>query len=298
LTDVDRGLFHVLYADENAFDRSLAWSPDGSQLAFASNRDGSYEIYLMNGDGSSRRQLTHDSILPTHRFVWSPDGSQIAFVARPVLNSEIFVVDTRSGLSRNLTNHDSSDEMPVWSPDGSQIAFLSNRSGGQWAVHIMDSNGAYVRRVGDMTAGYKLAFDWSPNSNSIAFVSYSTGSGDIYTINADGTNLTRISDSGDLEFNPIWSPDGTQIAFMGIENSQTVIFTINADGSSRARLAAHPEPCDEHHAGLAWSHDRNQIAFGIHGDQEPGVYVMDTDGSYVNHLFYAANDKPFPVWRP
>jgi Tol biopolymer transport system component len=75
--------------DSDAFP---AWSPDGSKIAFESQRDGNYEIYTMNADGSGLTRLTYTSW--SERFlVWSPDGTKIAFESRQTGNVEVFVMN-------------------------------------------------------------------------------------------------------------------------------------------------------------------------------------------------------------
>ena len=113
---------------------SPAWSPDGNQIAFASNRDGvsyrdgDWEIFVMNADGTEVRQLTDtdskdDDLSPA----WSPDGNQIAFASNRDGDYEVFVMKAGGDRVRQLTNNDDWDWMPDWSPDGKQITFTSDR---------------------------------------------------------------------------------------------------------------------------------------------------------------------------
>jgi len=81
-----------------------AWSPEGSRLAFVSNRDFNSEIYIANGDGSAQTRLTSDPA-PDRGPAWSPDGSRIAFQSFREGQSEVYVVNVDgSGLTR-LTGH-------------------------------------------------------------------------------------------------------------------------------------------------------------------------------------------------
>jgi len=92
-----------------------AWSPDGSQIAFASNRDGNWEIYVMNADGTGLTNLTNHPG-EDRGPAWSPDGSQIAFEYYPDGNLEVFVMNADGSSLTNLTNNVGQDEPPAWRP--------------------------------------------------------------------------------------------------------------------------------------------------------------------------------------
>jgi len=97
----------------------MAWSPDGSKISFASDRDGNFEIDVMNADGSRQTRLTSNSgvdLLPS----WSVDGSKIAFTSNRDGNSEIYVMNADGSNQTRLTNHSGSDENPSWSPGVAQ----------------------------------------------------------------------------------------------------------------------------------------------------------------------------------
>src|ERR687894_477112 len=104
--------------NNNDFDRSPSWSPDGEKIAFTSDRDGNTEIYVMNADdGSGQTRLTYNSALDEEPR-WSPDGKKIAFVStRDQISTEIYVMnaDDGSGQTR-LTYNSATDSHPDWAP--------------------------------------------------------------------------------------------------------------------------------------------------------------------------------------
>ncbi len=147
--------------DHPAADGSVAWSPDGSRIAFNSDRDGNDEIYVMNSDGSGVTRLTYN---PGYDFLsaWSPDGSRIAFVSGRDGNDEIYVMNADGSDQTNLTNNPADDGLDgfAWSPDGSRIAFASDRDGND-EIYVMNADGSDVTRVTN-DPGIDIYPAWSP----------------------------------------------------------------------------------------------------------------------------------------
>ena len=108
------------------FPELISWSPDGSKIAFVSDRDGNTEIYVINTDGSNPTNLTNN---PSNDYfpVWSPDGSKIVYASELDGDMEIYTMDDDGSNPTNLTNNLDSDLFPVWSPDGSKIVFVSSK---------------------------------------------------------------------------------------------------------------------------------------------------------------------------
>lgn len=124
------------------------WNPDGERIAFSSRRDGDFEIYVMNADGTGLARLTDNDAADKHP-AWSPDGQRIAFDSNRDGTWEIYVMNADGdGLAR-LTYDDADDGSfwalrPVWSPDGKRIAFHSKRDG-NWEIYVMSAGGEPVR---------------------------------------------------------------------------------------------------------------------------------------------------------
>lgn len=136
------------------------WSPDGSLIAFSSNRAGDSEIYVMDSDGGNVRQLT-DNDTPDYSPSWSPDGSQIAFASRRDGNWDLYAMDILGNNVQRLTEHTSMDVEPAWSPDGNRLAFSSNRDG-DWDVFVMHLDGSPVVQLTDDAASDTQP-DWRPH---------------------------------------------------------------------------------------------------------------------------------------
>jgi Tol biopolymer transport system component len=127
-------------------------SSGGGLIAFASLEGDYANVYIVNSDGSGRRQLTDTD---AHNFYprWSPDGTRIAFLStRDGGAEEIYVMDSDGSNQRRLTTNDAFDGAPSWSPDGTQLVFASDRDANH-EIYVMtvpggtDSDGANVRRL-------------------------------------------------------------------------------------------------------------------------------------------------------
>ena len=248
-------------------DYAPSWSPDGTRIAFMSDRDGhvpkgdvlpTFEIYLMDADGGNQQNLTNDpnsDLSPS----WSPDGKRIAFVSyrdgkvhaiHGWPTSEIYVMDADGGNPQNLTNNSDDDFHPAWSPDGKRIAFTSYKDGhfiGEFEItseiYLMDADGGNQQKL---TENRKNDFSpsWSPDGKRIAFSSDRKGdfvNSEIYVMDADGGNLQRLTENRDWDYAPSWSPDGKRIAFSSDgDNKQADIYVMDADGGNQQKITNHP----------------------------------------------------------
>ena len=107
---------------------AFSYSPDGTRIAFASNRSGPTELWICNSDGSNPVQLTSLANIATGTPRWSPDSKQIAFDSRFEGHGDIFVIPAEGGKPRRLTEGPSDNGAPSWSHDGKWIYFASDRS--------------------------------------------------------------------------------------------------------------------------------------------------------------------------
>ena len=247
------------------YDTSPVWSPDGTKIAFISNRNYSFALYVMNADGSNARHVAE--VLEPGEPAWSPDGNKIAFSAGiraifaliPPVNqpvTDIYVVNVDgSGLTR-LTRDSGRNGSPTWSPDGKQIAFTSNRdSDGQTNIWVMNADGSNQREIPNSAISKSSRFDdldpaWSPDGSKILFSHYRACRNDveiaIYVMNADGSNtrlLTNEPNSCGVYSSPRWSPDGTMIVTSFRSHARndvsfpTEIIVMNADGSNPINIS-------------------------------------------------------------
>ena len=224
-------------------DTGASWSPDGNKIAFASDRDGDAEIFVMNRDGTGVTQLTHDNDHTDFGPVWSPDGNKIAYERRRIRYAEmdIVVMNADGTGAHQITDYKTTapstmSRMPTWSPDGRMIAFVREPWGvGDTEIFVMNHDGSGLVQLTNNDDN-EWRPNWSPSTNKIAFTGTGDGDGEIFVMDADGDNIVQITDNEHDDAGPIWSPDGDKIAFTSDQDGDFEIFVMNADGSNVVSL--------------------------------------------------------------
>lgn len=198
-------------ADEGA----PVFSPDGRRLLFDTDRDGNFEIYVMDLATRETRRLT------THRArdvapAWSPDGARVAFMSdrasAPAF--DVFLMDADGGNVERLTEN-GTFWFPQFSPDGRRLAFHNGRD-----VHVMDLATRTMRRL-TVDPANGMYPTWSPDGRQIAFMSWRNGRTEIFVMDSDGQNQRRIvTTARGSAIDPRWSPDGTRVVFVEVPETQ------------------------------------------------------------------------------
>ncbi|MBN1287475.1 MAG: serine/threonine-protein kinase [Anaerolineae bacterium] len=183
-----------------------AWSPDGAQIAFASDRDGDFEIYVMDAGGGDIRQITRNEA-DDNQPAWSPNGKTIAYASDAGGDLGIYAISAKGGRSRQIVDSPGHDEaFPAWSPDGSRLAFQSDLGADFGAeIWVIDLDGGLLTRLTrDLARDERPA--WSPDGVHIAFASARAGApADIYVMRAaDGEIESQITDTGFDDGAPAW----------------------------------------------------------------------------------------------
>ena len=130
-----------------------------TKIAFTSDRDGNWEIYVMNADGSEQKRLTNNLGFDLDP-CWSPDGKKMAFASKREGNYEIYVMNVDGSEQKRLTKNPGYDGYPVWSPDGKKIAFMSDRDGNE-EIYFMNADGNEQRNLTNNPAD-DVYLSWSP----------------------------------------------------------------------------------------------------------------------------------------
>ncbi len=303
-----------------ARDSLPAWSPDGTRIAFVSDRDSKHEIYVVNADGSNLKKLTSlniESSWSSNAPVWSPDGTKIAFAY--ALNAEgmIYIMNA-DGSNLTVVGHYRWNTDLSWSPDSSRIAFISHPDDTD-TLTVVNTDGSNLMALTDYALFQSLS--WAPDGSKIAFSVYEpcsllqslptspsrTMSDDthianeyrqpgVYMVDLDDGEIVTLHPgrSCDNFYHARWAPAGNKIAYTAgywIDYEwQSGLHVINADGSQRTLL-----PIDGWQP--SWSPDGTRIVISSYdyAINRTQLYIIKADGSGKTLLRQNAYD---PVWSP
>jgi RHS repeat-associated protein len=303
-----------------------------SKIVFASNREGSMQIYVMHGDGSGVTRLTYSGANDDYPR-WSPNGAKILFQSdrdHPDTGyNDIYVMNSDgSGVTR-LTTDAGDDSMASWSPDGSKIVFQSFGNGSNYRLYSMNADGSSPVSLTNTGSNDIEAF-WSPNGAKIAFASDRdhAGSSSVYVMNSNGSGQQRLTFSAATfeDRQPAWSRDGAKIAFVSTRDSvietwtdtddyeipeddgQTFprsllhinkeVYLMNADGSGQTRLT-NELANDE---SPSWSPDGTKIIFRSDRERDGSdptaqLWTMNADGSGLTNISNSGNGDYVASWN-
>ena len=297
------------------------------RIVFTSNRDGDYELYAVNLDGSALTQLTHNTVEDSSPLP-SPDGKLIAFLSEDggtvVMNADgsarhkvagcgLFPRGWSPDSTRLLCEGSNEEGLSVadlkdgtvtpirstgvaaaaWSPDGSMIAFVD-----QNRLWVVAASGGVSRRIERRDVGYEPP-SWSPDSKRLT---YTGSTGDLYglfTIGADGSGERQLVK--DILGGAQWSPQGSLIAFTKpFRHRYNAIYTVHSDGTGLRRITA--STGGEMSDAASWSGDGTSliyIRYRFKNSQEADVFVTRPgagSGRPVTRPFPAGGTNEEPRW--
>ena len=259
-------------------DQVLANAPKTPKIAFASNRDGNYEIYIMNTNGTKQVNLTrHKSvdIQPT----WSPTGEEILFVSNRDGKPDLYLMDADGTNVEKVFKNLKLRTAPAWSPDGKQISYC--RADPVRELYIASLEQKEEKRVAPL-GRYDGYSNWSSDGTQIAFGGPSRQrniDSRIYIFNLETRRKEMLFADEILTSmrNPSWSPLDNKIAFSWFQGGTSAIYVMESNGNNPERVidpppgfaAAHPE----------WSPDGNELVYEQYRQQnnDRHIYITKVD---------------------
>jgi TolB protein len=229
---------------KNAFDP--VWSPHGDKLLFTRYRvDTDVAIFSINPDGTGQKELTSSwiNIDPA----WSGDGSKIVFVRDADLPQLWTMNADGSGKARLTQASGKEDGTPELSPDATRVVFTRSKSYGVQCLYrtdilVTDIDGSGTRNLTKTCRRRETSPQWSPDGSKILFTRRNSGRTQIFVMNADGTNVRRLTDGPEGNRTPVWSPDGSMIAFVSARDGNPELYVMDSDGANETRLTRTPSP--------------------------------------------------------
>ncbi len=207
-----------------ADDRDPAWSPDGTKLAYASHKDGNWEIYVYNLVTNTTTRMTYD-LSYQGAPKWSPDGQWLVYESYQGNNLDIYVVPVDgSQPAQRITQNPAPDFSPAWSPDGRHIAFVSWRDGNQ-DIYIFSLDNPSDAASIDLTNTPTRQEDhpvWSPDGKFIAYSAVDNGIEKVFVKPSDNPQAeAQVVERGR---EPAWSPTGSSLIFAvdSVEGTQLI----------------------------------------------------------------------------
>jgi len=284
--------------------KTMSWSrleqPSGN-LTFMSTRDGNFEIYSMNAVGENLRNLSGNKAMD-YGFSYTPD-KRLVFYSNRDGNDEIYIMEADGKKVTNLTNHPSGDRIPYASPDGTLISFLSDRDQKRGEIYVMDTDGRYLKRLTN-NEYFEDGPSWSPDGKRIVFTrelrdvtdtsANAATNGEIFVMDAHGTNEIQLTNRPGYDGGPQFSPDGKKIAFYGkTAEGNYEIFVMDADGKNIINLSE--DPMEDY--SPSWSPDGKWIAYTKGDSKNYDVWMIHLETRIKTRLTTQPRRDESPFWQ-
>ena len=275
----------------------------GGMIAYASMVDEVAQIFVINSDGSGKRQVT-ESPGGACQPAWSPDGLRLVFVSPCSVDkgsypsAALFIVNLDGSGVIPLPAISGGDFDPAWSPDGKKIAFTSLRSGrSQIYLYNLDDGSTTVlseKYSSDMQPA------WSLDGSKIVFISNRQGGpSQVWMMDADGKNHKRYSRADHIFYHPRWSPDGRlilvtrSVAEGGVP--QLVALPLESDGYDIYNVSLNTMPMRE----AMFAPDGFWIVFdGWVPAQPHHIYIMASNGAGIIQVTDGPQNDFDLAWQP
>lgn len=223
-----------------ANDRHGRYSPNGELIVFESDRNGNWDIFLLDRKAGTQQQLTSgkaDNRYPS----WHPSGKKILFTSNGSGKNRLYEIDveTKAITKFELAETLAEVNFSAWSPDGNTIAFSVEEAPNQHNLYLFDVQAKAIQALSSDTTR-TLFPDWSPKGNALVFFSRKDTNNEddeIYVMTIKNRKVKRLTDWPKHNFCPSWSNSGKHIAYVtSMENSRPEIFIMKKNGKRPLRV--------------------------------------------------------------
>lgn len=269
-----------------------AWSPDGRNIAFESDRDAKRDqndIYIMDVASGEVRRLTYHPLYDGNA-AWSPNGDWLAFVSSRDGLTSLYVIDASGEEIRRLLDPTQGAWDPAWDSSGELIYYSTVRQG-RAQTNVVDVESGSLTQMPDEVP-WNRGHIVSTSYQRAVFLSSDEGELDLYTCDLEGGNVRRLHTGLEHPGAPAWSPDEQRIAFMAWEGSRRSIYVVNADGSDLRRLT----DGRGQDSLPVWAPDGQSLAFVSNRSGRDEVYLVQLDGENLQRLTQSRRIPWLPAW--
>lgn len=269
----------------------VAFSSDGKQIAFVSNKSGVNKVYLIPATGGEPQMLVPGRE-PENFPRWSPDGKRIAFLSSRGGQPDIWVVSAAGGEPTRVSNDKESEQGIAWSRDGRRIAYVSRRDQSM-DVFVVDAGGGAPRRVTQDANAWdevRWAPCWSPDGLQIALVSSKSEyyADDLWLFHTDGSGARKLTAELQVMTDPVWSPDGRFLAYNAVKKSEfwygdmTDIYLTEMPSRKTRRVPLNTFVSDLNGAlHMYWGPDSKTLYFRYQYRGNWNIWAVDATGDGV-----------------
>jgi TolB protein len=268
-----------------------------THIYYVAARGGNKEVWQMDYDGQGAHAITHLGTISLSPRV-SPDNDRIAFASLGKGGWSIRMYSLVLGRMVSFSSLVGNSFSPAWSSNGAKLAYSASKAGDN-EIFTADASGSNLKQVTTLR-GPDMSPTWNPKTNSqIAWCSGRTGLPQIYTMDSDGTSVSRLTDGG-YATSPSWSPSGAYIAFAwnrkygpGAPGGQD-IYIMDIASKRWTQLT--------HDAGRqdfpSWSPDGRHIVFQRENGGGSEIWTMLADGTEQHRLTQSSgNSMPNWSWK-
>ena len=261
-----------------------------TRIAFISDESGSKEVYLADYDGQNKNKITSDKVIVTSPN-WSADGKSLIYLSYLNYRTELFLHNLKNNERRSLSSYPGLNAFADVSKKG-EIALTLSKDGDP-EIYLMDENGFNLKRLTDHQ-GVDASPSWSPDGESLAFVSDRGGSPQIYILQKSTKKARRVTYQGSYNTSPAWSPRGNLIAYTSRLEGKFEIALLNL-GDEKVEILTSGQGNKE---DPSWAPNGRQIVFSKRIGYKSSLHILDIHTKESYPLIEGKGNYTSPAWSP